>query len=60
MYGEIDAGVWHAQVSIAGKGDLEAFDFALPVPGAAFVGTSVRAGTIYLGQTIEDLDLSIR
>ena len=58
VYGEIDAGVKYAQISLFGKGHVEAFDFALPVPGAAFVGTSVRSDTIYPGQTIEDLDLN--
>jgi hypothetical protein len=58
VYGEIDAGVKYAQISVFGKGHVEAFDFALPVPGAAFVGTNVRADSIYPGQTIEDLDLN--
>jgi len=50
VYGEIDAGVKYARISVVGKGDIEAFDFALPVPGAAFVGTSVRADKIYPDQ----------
>ena len=57
VYGEIDAGVKYAHVVVSGSGRVETFDFALPVPGAAFVGTSVRAGNIYPGQTIKDLDL---
>jgi len=58
VYGEIDAGVKYARISVVGKGHVDAFDFALPVPGAAFLGTSVRADKIYPGQTIEDLDLN--
>lgn len=58
VYGEMDAGVKYVQISVVGKGHVETFDFALPVPGAAFVGTSVRADKIYPGQTIEDLDLN--
>lgn len=50
VYGEMDAGVKYARISVVGKGDIEAFDFALPVPGAAFVGTSVRADKIYPDQ----------
>ena len=57
VYGEIDAGVKYARISVVGNGHVEAFDFALPVPGAAFLGTSVRADKIYPGQAIEDLDL---
>jgi hypothetical protein len=57
MYGVLDAGVKYAHILIAGKDRLETFDFALPVPGAAFVGTGVRADSIYPGQKIEDLDL---
>lgn len=57
MYGVLDAGVKYTNILIAGNNRLERFDFALPVPGAAFVGTSVRADSIYPGQKIEDLDL---
>jgi hypothetical protein len=57
MYGVLDAGVKYAHILIAGKDRLETFDFALPVPGAAFVGTGVRADSIYPGQKVEDLDL---
>jgi hypothetical protein len=57
MYGVLDAGVKYTHILIAGNNRLETFDFALPVPGAAFVGTSVRADSIYPGQKIEDLDL---
>ena len=57
MYGVLDAGVKYAHILIAGKNRLEVFDFALPVPGPAFVGTSVRAESIYPSQKIEDLDL---
>jgi hypothetical protein len=57
MYGVLDAGVKYAHILIAGNGRLETFDFALPVPGPAFVGTGVRADSIYPGKKIEDLDL---
>ncbi len=57
MYGALDAGVKYAHILIAGNGRQEIFDFVLPVPGPAFVGTSVRADSIYPGQKIEDLDL---
>ena len=57
VYGVLDAGVKYAHILIAGNDRLETFDFALPVPGAAFVGTGVRADKVYPGQKIEDLDL---
>jgi len=57
VYGVLDAGVKYAHILIAGNNRLETFNFALPVPGAAFVGTGVRADNIYPGQKIEDLDL---
>jgi hypothetical protein len=57
MYGVLDAGVKYSHILIAGNGRLETFDFALPVPGPAFVGTGIRADSIYPGQKIEDLDL---
>jgi hypothetical protein len=58
MYGVLDAGVKYAHIMIAGHDRLETFDFALPVPGPAFVGTSVRTDNIYPGRKIEDLDLA--
>ena len=57
MYGVLDAGVKYAHILIAGHDRLETFDFALRVPGPAFVGTNIRAESIYPGQKIEDLDL---
>jgi len=57
MYGVLDAGVKYAHILIAGHDRLETFDFALRVPGPAFVGTNIRADSIYPGQKIEDLDL---
>jgi hypothetical protein len=39
------------------KNRVETFDFALPVPGPAFVGTNVRAEDFYPGKKIEDLEL---
>ncbi len=41
VYGVLDTGVKYAHVAIAGKGRLEGFDFALPIPGPAFVGTKL-------------------
>jgi hypothetical protein len=57
MYGVLDAGVKYAHVVIAGKGRLETFDFALPVPGPAFLGTNIRVENIYPDRTIENLEL---
>ena len=57
VYGVLDAGVKYAHIVIAGKNRLETFDFALPVPGPAFVGTNVRADNLYPGKKIEDLEL---
>jgi LssY-like putative type I secretion system component LssY len=57
MYGVLDAGVKYTHILIAGHDRLETFDFALRVPGPAFVGTNIRADSIYPGQKIEDLDL---
>ena len=57
VYGVLDAGVKYARILVAGHDRLETFDLALPVPGPAFVGTGVRAESIYPGQTIKDLEL---
>jgi hypothetical protein len=57
LYGVLDAGIKYAHVVIAGNHRLETFDFALPVPGPAFVGTDIRAEATYPGRKIEDLDL---
>ncbi len=57
VYGVLDAGVKYAHVVIAGKNRRDTFDFALPVPGPAFVGTNVRVDTLYPGKKIEDLEL---
>jgi hypothetical protein len=57
MYGVFDAGIKYARILIARNNRIDTFDFALPVPGPAFVGTSVSAASIYPGQRIEDLDL---
>ena len=56
-YGVLDAGVKYAHIVIAGNNRVETFDFALPVPGPAFVGTDIRADTMYPGKKIEDLEL---
>ncbi len=57
VYGVLDAGVKYAHIVIAGKNRLETFDFALPVPGRAFVGTNIRADDLYPSKEIEDLEL---
>jgi LssY C-terminus len=57
LYGVLDAGVKYAHIVLAGKNRLETFDFALPVPGPAFVGTDIDARRIYPTRTIEDVDL---
>jgi len=57
VYGVLDAGVKYAHIVIAGRNRLETFDFAVPVPGPAFVGTNVRADSLYPGKKIEDLEL---
>ena len=54
MYGVLDTGVKYAH---AGNGRVETFDFALPVPGPAFVGTNIRADNIYPNIKIDDLEL---
>src|SRR6516165_6591128 len=58
MYGVLDAGVKYAHIVLAGKNRLETFDFALSVPGPAFVGTDIDANRIYPGRKIEDVDLN--
>ena len=58
VYSVLDAGIKYAHVVIAGDNRLEAFDFALPVPGPAFVGTNIRAEETYSGRKIEDLGLA--
>jgi len=57
VYGVLDSGVKYAHVVIAGTNRYEAFDFVLPIPGPSFVGTNIRAKTIYPGKSIEDLQL---
>jgi LssY C-terminus len=57
VYGVLDAGIKYAHIIIAGQKRLEAFDFALLVPGPEFVGTNIRSDEIYPGRKIEDLDL---
>jgi hypothetical protein len=54
-YGVLDNGIKYAHIVIAGNNRVEIFDFALPVPGPAFVGTDIRADNIYLAKKIEDL-----
>ena len=58
LYSVLDTGIKYAHVVIAGNHRLETFDFALPVPGPAFVGTDLRAEATYPGRKIEDLDLA--
>ena len=57
VYSVVDFGVKYAHIVIAGDNRVETFDFALPVPGPAFVGTNIRADMIYPGKKIEDLKL---
>jgi hypothetical protein len=57
IYGVLDAGIKYAHVVVAGNGRVEAFDFALLVPGPAFVGTNIQADKIYPGKSIETLQL---
>ena len=57
VYGVLDAGIKYAHIVVAGNNRLETFDFALPVPGPAFVGTNIHAVNIYPGKAIEDLKL---
>ena len=57
VYGVLDTGLKYAHIVVAGQNRLEAFDFALPVPGPRFVGTGVSASDIYAGKTIEDLQI---
>ena len=58
VYGVLDTGIEYAHVVIAGGHRLETFDFALPVPGPAFVGTNIRAEETHSGRKIEDLGLA--
>jgi hypothetical protein len=58
LYGVLDTGIKYAHVVIAGNHHLETFDFALPVPGPAFVGTAISAEATYPDRKIEDLDLA--
>ncbi len=57
VYGVLDAGVKYAHIVLAGKNRVETFDFALLVPGPKFVGTNIRADSIYPDRKIEDLEL---
>jgi hypothetical protein len=57
VYDVLDAGVKYAHIVIAGNNRVETFDFALPVPGPALVGTNIRADNNYPGEKIEDLEL---
>jgi len=57
IYTTLDAGIKYAHIVIAGNNRVETFDFALPVPGPAFVGTKVRTESLYPGKKIEDLEL---
>ena len=58
VYSVLDTGIKYAHVVIVGGHRLETFDFALPVPGPAFVGTNIRADETYSGRKIEDLGLA--
>jgi hypothetical protein len=58
VYSVLDTGIKYAHVVIAGNHRIETFDFALPIPGPAFVGTNIRAEVVYPGRKIEDLELA--
>ena len=58
VYSVLDAGVKYAHIVIAGNNRVAKFDFVLPVPGPAFVGTDIHADRIYRHRKIEDLELS--
>ena len=58
VYSVLDTGIKYAHVVIVGGHRLETFDFALPVPGPAFVGTNIRAEETYSDRKIEDLGLA--
>src|SRR6516162_1701844 len=58
LYSVLDTGIKYAHVVIAGNHRIETFDFALPIPGPAFVGTNIRAEVVYPGRKIEDLELA--
>jgi hypothetical protein len=57
IYGVLDTGIKYAHVVMAGNNRIEAFDFALLVPGPAFVGTNIQVDKIYPGKSIETLQL---
>jgi LssY C-terminus len=57
IYGVLDAGIKYAHLVIAGNNRIEAFDFALLVPGPAFVGTNIGVDKIFPGKSIENLQL---
>jgi hypothetical protein len=58
LYSVLDTGIKYAHVVIAGNHRIETFDFALPVPGAAFVGTNIRSEEAFPGRKVKDLDLA--
>src|SRR5262249_22327335 len=58
LYSVLDTGIKYAHVVIAGDHRLETFDFALPVPGKAFVGTNIRAEKADPGRKSSDLELA--
>ena len=57
VYANLDSGVKLAHVVIGGKDGIERFEFALLVPGPAFVGENVSVSKLYQGQEIKSLDL---
>ena len=59
MYGVLDTGVKYTHIVIAGNSRMETFDFALSVPGPAFVGTNLHADDVYPKLKIEDLGLDL-
>src|SRR5262249_29478174 len=57
VYSVLDAGIKYAHIEVVGTHRTATFDFALPVPGSAFVGTDIRAANLYSDMKIEDLEL---
>src|SRR5262249_2337083 len=50
VYTTLDTGIKYARIVILANNRVETFDFALPIPGPAFVGTNVRAENLYPGK----------
>jgi hypothetical protein len=55
VYGVLDAGMKYTRVLLLRRGNVQKLDFALPVPGQAFLGANIRAEVLY--PVVKDLDL---